>query len=102
MIQNAIGSLKGNQVEINREHWMKDAEECDKAASVAVAQAIMRAVIAIGIDDEDRKDTWLAVHGAAQCTLTSAQAGGCRVVHREGRLQLRAHHFCAASERVSL
>ena len=45
-------------VEINREHWIKDAEEADKAGSMAVAQAIVRSVISIGIDDEDRKDTW--------------------------------------------
>ena len=47
-------------VEINREHWMKEAEECDKAGSIAVAQAVVRAVISIGVDDEDRKDTWFA------------------------------------------
>ena len=57
-MQNGINALKGNMVEINREHWMKDAEECDKAGSVAVAQAIVRSVISIGVDDEDRKDTW--------------------------------------------
>ena len=75
VIQNAISSLKGNQVEINREHWMKDAEECDKAGAVAVGQAIMRAVIAIGVDDEDRKDTWSAA--CAWCkSLIAFQAGG--------------------------
>ncbi|PKU32035.1 pre-mrna-processing factor hypothetical protein [Limosa lapponica baueri] len=37
----------------------KDAEECDKAGSVATCQAIMRAVIGIGIEEEDRKHTWM-------------------------------------------
>ena len=37
----AVASLKANRVEINREHWIQDAEECDKAGSVATCQAIM-------------------------------------------------------------
>ena len=49
------------QVEINREQWVKAAEECDKNGSVAVAQAIVRGVISIGVDDEDRKDTWSGI-----------------------------------------
>lgn len=38
---------------------LQDAEECDKAGSVATCQAIMRAVIGIGIEEEDRKHTWM-------------------------------------------
>ena len=34
-------SLKANMVEINREFWITDAEECEKAGSVHTAQAIM-------------------------------------------------------------
>lgn len=37
----------------------QDAEECDKAGSVATCQAVMRAVIGIGIEEEDRKHTWM-------------------------------------------
>lgn len=37
----------------------QDAEECDKAGSVATCQAVIRAVIGIGIDEEDRKRTWM-------------------------------------------
>ncbi|XP_065843636.1 pre-mRNA-processing factor 6-like [Oscarella lobularis] len=73
IIERAVASLKANRVEINREHWIQDAEECDKAGSVATCQAIMRAVIDIGVDEEDREDTWLedaescAAHGAYEC-----------------------------------
>lgn len=38
---------------------LKDAEECDKAGSVATCQAVIRAVIGIGIEEEDRKHTWM-------------------------------------------
>lgn len=39
--------------------FLQDAEECDKAGSVATCQAVIRAVIGIGIDEEDRKHTWV-------------------------------------------
>ena len=58
MIENGIKALRAHMVEINREHWMKDAEDCDKHGSAAVAQAIVRNVISLNVDDEDRKDTW--------------------------------------------
>lgn len=38
---------------------MQDAEECDKAGSVATCQAVIRAVIGIGIEEEDCKHTWM-------------------------------------------
>lgn len=38
---------------------IQDAEECDKAGSVATCQAVIRAVIGIGIEEEDRKHTWM-------------------------------------------
>lgn len=39
--------------------FSQDAEECDKAGSVATCQAVIRAVIGIGIEEEDRKHTWM-------------------------------------------
>lgn len=39
--------------------FLQDAEECDKAGSVATCQAVIRAVIGIGIEEEDRKHTWM-------------------------------------------
>lgn len=38
---------------------LQDAEECDKAGSVATCQAVIRAVIGIGIEEEDCKHTWM-------------------------------------------
>ncbi|NWT66508.1 PRP6 factor, partial [Prunella himalayana] len=73
IIDRAITSLRANGVEINREQWIQDAEECDKAGSVATCQAIMRAVIGIGIEEEDQKHTWMedadrcVAHDALEC-----------------------------------
>lgn len=38
---SALTSLRANGVEINREHWIKDAEDCEKAGSEVTCQAIM-------------------------------------------------------------
>ncbi len=46
-------------VEINRDHWLKDAIECEKAGSVHTCQALIRNVIGDGIDEEDQLETWI-------------------------------------------
>ena len=37
----ALNSLRANMVEINREEWLKDAEDAEKAGSIHVCQAIV-------------------------------------------------------------
>ncbi|XP_071804559.1 pre-mRNA-processing factor 6-like [Asterias amurensis] len=73
IIDRALTSLRSNMVEINREQWIKDAEECEKAGSIATCQSIIRAVIGVGLEDEDRETTWMddadscASHQAIEC-----------------------------------
>ena len=45
IIERALTSLKANMVEINRELWLKEAEDCDHAESPITCQAIVRTVI---------------------------------------------------------
>lgn len=47
---------------------LQDAEECDKAGSVATCQAVIRAVIGIGIEEEDRKHTWMEDADSVSCS----------------------------------
>ncbi|XP_074602507.1 pre-mRNA processing factor 6 [Brevipalpus obovatus] len=58
IIDRAIKSLS-NSGEINREHWLKDAIDAEKAGSKRTCKAIIRAVISHGIEDEDKKHTWI-------------------------------------------
>ncbi|KAL2304841.1 hypothetical protein Nmel_006796 [Mimus melanotis] len=73
IIDRAITSLRANGVKINREQWIRDAEECGKAGSVATCQAIVRAVMGTGIEEEDWKHTWMedadscVAHNALEC-----------------------------------
>lgn len=40
---------------IDREHWIKEAEEAEKAGAPLTCGAIVRATIHIGVEEEDRK-----------------------------------------------
>ena len=51
--------MRGNLVEINREHWLKDAVDCEKAGSVHTCQSLIQNIIAIGVEEEDQLDTWI-------------------------------------------
>ena len=37
----ALNSLRANMVEVNRDLWIKDAEDCEKSGSIVTCQAIM-------------------------------------------------------------
>ncbi|KAK3087474.1 hypothetical protein FSP39_006402 [Pinctada imbricata] len=73
IIDRALNSLRANMVEINRELWIKDAEDCEQSGSINTCQAIVRAVIGVSIEEEDKKHTWMedadscAAHGAYEC-----------------------------------
>lgn len=70
IIDRAVSSLQANMVEINRELWIQDAEESEKAGSVHTAQAVIRTVIGMGVEEEDRMDQW--VEDAESCTAHEA------------------------------
>jgi len=73
IIDRSISSLTSNGVEINRDHWMKDAVDCEKAGSILTCQIIIKSVLGVGVEEEDRKDTWLedaesaTSQGATEC-----------------------------------
>lgn len=73
IIERALTSLGANGVEINRDQWLDDAKDAEKAKSVHTCQAIIYNVVGIGVDEEDRKHTWMedaeacAVNGAIEC-----------------------------------
>ncbi|XP_053674883.1 pre-mRNA-processing factor 6 [Anopheles nili] len=73
IIDRALSSLSANGVEINRDQWLQEAMEAEKSGAINCCQAIVRAVIATNIDEEDRKQTWIddaencAKEGAFEC-----------------------------------
>ncbi|KAI8545948.1 hypothetical protein RHMOL_Rhmol07G0077300 [Rhododendron molle] len=59
-IENGIRALRKVGVVIDREAWMKEVEAAERAGSVATCQAIVHNTIRVGVEDEDRKRTWVA------------------------------------------
>lgn len=59
MIEKALINLRANKVEINRKQWMEDAVDAEQAGCRFTAQAIIKHVMSEGIEEEDRKHTWL-------------------------------------------
>lgn len=70
IIDRAVKSLESNRVEIKRDQWLQDAQECDKTGNVRTCQAIIRNVIGFGVDEEDQTETW--VEDAETCTQQGA------------------------------
>ncbi|CAI2352621.1 unnamed protein product [Caenorhabditis sp. 36 PRJEB53466] len=60
IVAKALSSLRANQVEINRDQWLKDAIDAEQAKCPLTCQSIIRNVIGLGVEDEDKKTTWLA------------------------------------------
>ncbi|KAJ3015521.1 UNVERIFIED_CONTAM: hypothetical protein HDU68_012692 [Siphonaria sp. JEL0065] len=59
LIKNAVSALAAKGSTLDRDSWIKEAEACEQEGFVATAQAIIKATIAIDVDDEDREATWL-------------------------------------------
>ena len=59
IVDRAIKSLSAAGVEINKDFWMRDAMDAEKSGSILTCQAIIKAVVGVGVEEEDRKDTWM-------------------------------------------
>ena len=55
-----IRALRRHQVLLTREQWLKEAEKCESEGSPRTCEAIIKATIAMEIEEEDRLDTWVS------------------------------------------
>ncbi|EPB79056.1 tetratricopeptide repeat protein [Ancylostoma ceylanicum] len=98
IVQKALTSLTANMVELNREHWMKDAIDAEKAGCTLTCQAIIRHVIGAGVEDEDKKATWLedadsfAKQGALACAR-AVYAHALKNIEKRKGIWLATAHF---------
>ncbi|CAL0332905.1 unnamed protein product [Lupinus luteus] len=60
IIERGIRALQREGLVIDREAWMKEAEAAERAGSVVICQAIIHDTTGIGVEEEDRKRTWVA------------------------------------------
>lgn len=59
-IEAGVGQLKKHQVLLTREQWLKEAERCESEGSPRTCEAIIKATIAMEVEEEDRLETWLS------------------------------------------
>ena len=76
IIDRSIQSLRNVGVEINRKQWLKDAIDTEKSGSILTCRAIIKCVIEIGIDEEEREGAWIedaenfVLQNAFECART--------------------------------
>jgi pre-mRNA-processing factor 6 len=58
VIRKAVKYLAAQNVVIDREHWLEEAQKSEKSGCLRTCQAIVRTTIAIGVEDRDRRATW--------------------------------------------
>nr|SVE83505.1 EOG090X017X [Daphnia pulex] len=98
IIDRSINSLAANGVEINREHWLKEAVDAEKSGAVLTCQAIIKFVIGHGVEDEDRKHSWLedadnfTSQGAFECSR-AVYSHSLETFPAKKSIWLRAAHF---------
>lgn len=59
IMKRALEKLSSKGAHLDRELWIKEAENCEKDGFVITCQAIIRCTLDIGVDEEDRKSTWM-------------------------------------------
>ncbi|GMH38698.1 hypothetical protein BSKO_06582 [Bryopsis sp. KO-2023] len=62
LITRGVESLQANGVVIDREFWLREAENAERAnpPMVSTSAAIVEEVIGLGVEEEDRQRTWMA------------------------------------------
>lgn len=59
IIEKMVLSLQQNQVLIKRDEWIQDAVDAERTMAPKTAASIIRNTIALNVDFEDRKKTWM-------------------------------------------
>ena len=62
IIPRALKSLQANGVSIEREWWLKEAEAAERVEPpmLMTCRAIVSSIVGLGVEEEDRKVTWMA------------------------------------------
>ncbi|KAF8610047.1 hypothetical protein BDV93DRAFT_517243 [Ceratobasidium sp. AG-I] len=54
----AVPQLRKHGAVLTRDQWLGEAEKCETEGSVRTAEAIVKAAVAMDVEEEDRYDTW--------------------------------------------
>ncbi|KAG9080350.1 hypothetical protein FRC06_006755 [Ceratobasidium sp. 370] len=56
----AVSQLRKHGAVLTRDQWLAEAEKCEAEGSPRTAEAIVKASVAMEVEEEDRYDTWVA------------------------------------------
>ncbi|KAG4108716.1 PRP1 splicing factor, N-terminal-domain-containing protein [Neocallimastix lanati (nom. inval.)] len=59
IIKNSYKKFSISSNILDREQWLKEAEKCEQEEHVSTCQAIIRNTIGLGLEEEDKKATWM-------------------------------------------
>jgi pre-mRNA-processing factor 6 len=76
-IEVGVRELRRHQVLLTREQWLKEAERCESEGSPRTCEAIIKATVAMEIEEEDRLDTWV---GDAESAEAKGMVGTARSI----------------------
>ena len=65
-IEAGVRELRRHQVLLTREQWLKEAERCENEGAIRTCEGIIKATIAMDVEEEDRLDTWTSDAEAAE------------------------------------
>jgi pre-mRNA-processing factor 6 len=90
ILPRALKSLQSHSVVIDRDWWLKEAESCEKSdpPSFAVCRAIVDNVVGFGVEQEDKKRTWL---GDAQEFMKKGSIRTARAMYRQVCEEFASH-----------
>jgi pre-mRNA-processing factor 6 len=58
-IEHGVRELRRHQVLLTRDQWLKEAERCEGEGSPRTCEAIVKATVAMEVEEEDRLETWV-------------------------------------------
>jgi pre-mRNA-processing factor 6 len=79
--------MRQHQVLLTREQWLKEAEGCESKGSPRMCEAIIKATVAMEVEEEGRWDTWVREAESAEAT------GIPKTISIAVRSKVRAHQF---------
>ncbi|KAJ3189197.1 Pre-mRNA-processing factor 6 [Gaertneriomyces sp. JEL0708] len=59
IIRRAVDHLQKKGSTLDRDQWTQEAEKAEKEGHITVCQAIIRETVGMGVEEEDRKSTWM-------------------------------------------
>ncbi|TFY64399.1 hypothetical protein EVG20_g5958 [Dentipellis fragilis] len=76
-IEAGVRELRRHQVLLTRDQWLKEAERCEEEGSPRTCEAIVKATVAMEVEEEDRLDTWV---GDAEAAEARGHVGTARAI----------------------